>query len=174
MLPSTPKSGLTNGRILAAVPQEEQNRLAAELEPAGLRHDQLLSQYGSPPRDLSLPKRLLGIVRKGQGHRRRTSRWVSVDYQLCARELLIEKARKGLFKKVRSVAKMLRAYQAELETHVNGELLVELDLLGKIEEFREVFRRGADPEAYLRRTIANYRLFMMEAVTKAKKEIEEA
>jgi hypothetical protein len=69
---------------------------------------------------------------------------------------------------------MLRAYQAELETHVNGELLVELDLLGKIEEFREVFRRGADPEAYLRRTIANYRLFMMEAVTKAKKEIEEA
>ena len=57
---------------------------------------------------------------------------------------------------------------------VHRELLVELDLLGKIEEFREVFRRGADPEAYLRRTIANYRLFMMEAVTKAKKEIEEA
>jgi hypothetical protein len=69
---------------------------------------------------------------------------------------------------------MLKAYQAKLETHVNRELLVELHLLGKIEEFREVFKRGTDPEAYLRRTIANYGLFMIDATAKAKKEIEEA
>jgi hypothetical protein len=175
MLASTPEPPLSKGRILAALPQQDQNRPPAELEAVSLTHDQELSPFGPPPGKVGLLKTLIGLIRNGESHKRRTSRWVSVDYQLCAREVLIEKARKGLLKKVsrRALAKMLRAYQAKLETHVNGELLVELDLLGKIEEFREVFRRGADPEAYLRRTIANYGVFMTDAVTKARKEIEE-
>jgi hypothetical protein len=172
MLASTPKARLTEGRILAPSPRQEQNRPSAELEPVSLKYNQVLS----PPVKLSLFKRLLGLIRKGQTHRGLTSRWVCIDYQLCARELLIEKARKGLLKKVsrRAVAKLLRVYQGKFEAYVKGKILVELGLLGKIEEFSEVFKRGADPEAYLRRTIANYGLFMIDATTKAKKEIEEA
>jgi hypothetical protein len=175
MLASTPKPGLTKGRILAAFPQQEQNPSPDELGAVSLTHDQELSSSGPPPGKPGLLKTLTGLIRNGQTHKRWTSRWVSVDFQLCAREVLMEKARKGLLKKVsrRAVSKMLRAYQAKLETHVNGELLVELELLGKIEEFREVFKRGADPEAYLRRTIANYGVFMTDVVTKARKEIEE-